>query len=53
LIEKVFDFTSYVPKDSFDITPSRLGLEMYERCKAGRIEPQSPPGESKSAHPSR
>jgi hypothetical protein len=36
LIEKVFDFTSYLPTDSFDITPSRLGLELYKRCKAHR-----------------
>jgi len=48
LIEKVFDFTSYVPKESFDITPSRLGLEMYERCKAQRIQPHSPLEESES-----
>ena len=37
LIEKVFDFTSYLPMEKFDITPSRLGLELYKRCKAERI----------------
>jgi PilZ domain len=37
LIDKVFDFTSYLPTEKFDITPSRLGLELYKRCKAERI----------------
>lgn len=32
LIDKVFDFTTYLPKDSFDITPSKLGLELFTRC---------------------
>ena len=39
LIDKVFDFTSYVPMDNFDITPSRLGLELYHRCKGDCISP--------------
>ncbi len=37
LIEKVFDFTSYLPTENFDITPSSLGLELYKRCKGERI----------------
>ncbi|MGD1061908.1 MAG: hypothetical protein ABR860_01495 [Terracidiphilus sp.] len=52
LIERVFDFTSYVSTESFDITPSRLGLELYERCKAHRIQPHSLLDESESAQPS-
>jgi hypothetical protein len=52
LIEKVFDFTSYVSTESLDITPSRLGLELYERCKAHRIQPHSPLDEAQSAQPS-
>jgi len=43
LIDKVFDFTSYMPMDSFDITPSRLGMELYERCKGHRIVPDELP----------
>jgi len=41
LIEKVFDFTSYHQADSFDITPSRLGLALYKHCHGNRdkIEP--------------
>jgi hypothetical protein len=35
LLEKVFDFTSYLPKDSFEITPSSLGLELFRICRAG------------------
>ena len=42
LIEKVFDFTSYRDIDSFDITPSSLGLELYKHCHghSERIDPQ-------------
>jgi hypothetical protein len=42
LIQKVFDFSSYVDMDSFDITPSTLGLELYKHCHGarGRIDPQ-------------
>jgi hypothetical protein len=32
LIQNVFDFTSYHDIDSFDITPSSLGLELYKHC---------------------
>jgi hypothetical protein len=42
LIEKVFDFTSYLPTENFDITPSHLGLELYKRCKGERIVAQPP-----------
>jgi hypothetical protein len=52
LIDKVFDFTSYVSTESLDITPTRLGLELYDRCKADRIQPHSPLDESESAQPS-
>jgi hypothetical protein len=45
LLEKNFDFTSYLPAESFDITPTALGLELYERCKGSRIElDTAPPG---------
>jgi hypothetical protein len=33
LLEKVFDFTSYLPKNSFNITPSKLGLELFTLCR--------------------
>ncbi len=41
LIQKVFDFTSYHDMDSFDTTPSSLGLELYKHCHGRRekIEP--------------
>jgi hypothetical protein len=41
LIQDVFDFTSYRPADNFDITPSRLGLELYRRCHGyrGNVDP--------------
>lgn len=39
LIERNFDFTSYLPTESFDITPSKLGLELYRRCLGHRTHP--------------
>jgi hypothetical protein len=44
LTERNFDFTSYLPMDNFDITPSVYGLELYKRCKGDRIEPPLPLG---------
>lgn len=42
LIKNLFDFTSYREIESFDITPSRLGLELYRHChgQAEKIDPQ-------------
>ncbi len=40
-IERVFDFTLYKDADKFDITPSRLGLELYMHCH-GRHEKLDP-----------
>jgi hypothetical protein len=51
LIEKEFIYTSYAPAERFDLTPTRLGLKLYERCKAHRIEPRSPLEESPSTQP--
>jgi hypothetical protein len=36
LLEKLFDFSSYIPVENFDVTPSRLGLELYKRCQGQR-----------------
>ncbi|HEV2484944.1 MAG TPA: PilZ domain-containing protein [Terracidiphilus sp.] len=33
LLEKVVNLTSYIPKDTINITPSHLGLELYGRCR--------------------
>jgi hypothetical protein len=48
LIQKVFDFTSYLPTENFDITPSGLGMELYKRCKGERIVAQPPPDKSEA-----
>lgn len=42
LIQNVFDFTSYRDFDHFDITPTRLAVELYRRChgQRGKIDPQ-------------
>jgi hypothetical protein len=48
LIEEPFVFTLYVTTESLDLTPTRLALDLYERCKADRIQPNSPPEESQS-----
>jgi hypothetical protein len=36
LLERLHNFTSYLPAHGFDITPSRLGIELYLRCKGIR-----------------
>ena len=46
LIERNFDFTSYIPMDNFDITPSSDGLKLYKLCKGDRIEQPPPLGEA-------
>lgn len=33
LLDKNFDFTSYIPTENFDITPAGLGMEVYRKCK--------------------
>lgn len=37
LLDRVFDFTTYLPKDSFNITPSKLGLELFRRCQGNLL----------------
>jgi len=49
LIEKNFDFTSYLPTESFDLTPARLGLDLYEHCKGDYARHYLSEGESKGA----
>jgi PilZ domain len=41
VIQKLFDFTSYHDYESFDITPTSLGLELFKHCHGdrGKIEP--------------
>jgi hypothetical protein len=51
IIEKNFDFSSYLPLESFDITPARLGLELFERCKGHCIKPNLPMDLSAGAQP--
>ncbi len=41
LIEKTFDFSSYSHADSFNVTPSPLGLALYQHCR-GRREKLEP-----------
>jgi hypothetical protein len=36
MIKKVFNFTSYLPLESFDITPSVMGLTLYKHCHGSR-----------------
>jgi hypothetical protein len=43
VLEKNFDFTTYLPTESFDVTPTRIGLELYERCKGSSIQLDSLP----------
>ncbi len=46
LVEKNFDFTSYLPAEDFDITPAQLGLELYKRCKGHLAKAHTPVAES-------
>ena len=41
VIQKLFDFTSYRDFESFDVTPTSLGLELFKHCRGdrGTIEP--------------
>ena len=50
VIRKLFDFTSYRDVESFDITPTSLGLELFKHCHGdrGKIEPHLV--EAASAH---
>lgn len=32
LLDRNFDFTSYIPTENFDITPGRLGIHFYKKC---------------------
>jgi hypothetical protein len=41
ILEKNFDFTSYVTTEAIDITPTRLGLELYERGKGDCVNSDS------------
>jgi hypothetical protein len=50
LIQKLFDFTSYHDFDSFDITPTILGLELYKHCHGHREKPGQHLVESANAH---
>jgi hypothetical protein len=35
LIDRLFDFTSYVETEKFDITPSSMGIDLFRRCRRG------------------
>jgi len=41
LIEETFVYSNYISNGTLDLTPTRKGLELYERCKADRIQPNS------------
>lgn len=36
LVQNLFDFTSYHEADSYDITPTKLGLALYQHCHGSR-----------------
>lgn len=35
VIDRLYDFTSYVETENFDITPSSVGIDMFRRCRRG------------------
>jgi hypothetical protein len=38
LIEETFVYSNYISNGTLDLTPTRKGLELYERCNADRIQ---------------
>ncbi len=49
LLERNFDFTSYIPTENFDITPARLGIEFYRKCKGDHADAESVIGKVEGA----
>jgi hypothetical protein len=49
LVEKNFDFTSYLPAESIDVTPTSLCLELYKRCRGHYAEARSAWAEAEDA----
>lgn len=49
LLDRNFDFTSYIPADNFDITPSRFGLEVYRKCQGHLADAHSVTGKVEGA----
>jgi hypothetical protein len=49
LVERNFDFTSYIPTENFDITPAPLGMELYRKCKGHLADAQSVMGKVEGA----
>jgi hypothetical protein len=35
VLDRLFDFTSYVETDHFDITPNSMGIDLFRRCRRG------------------
>jgi hypothetical protein len=47
VIERLFDFSSYLETEHFDITPSAAGIDLFRRCRPGlscEIVAQEPTG---------
>jgi PilZ domain len=52
VLAKQFDLTSYMPMDTFDITPTRLGLDLFQLCQGLHLKSDISLDLSQSAHPS-
>ncbi len=49
LLDRNFDFTSYIPTENFDMTPSRLGIDFYKKCKGNLADAESVKGKVEGA----
>lgn len=49
LVDRNFDFTSYIPTENFDITPGPLGMELYRKCKGQFADANSVMGKVEGA----
>ena len=49
VLDRLHDFTTYADNDSYDITPSPTGIELFRRCKRGldyQIPVHAPAGDT-------
>ena len=49
LVDRNFDFTSYIPTENFDITPARLGIDFYRKCQGHLADAESVVGKAEGA----
>jgi hypothetical protein len=49
LVDRNYDFTSYIPTEDFDITPSRFGIDVHRKCRGHLADAHSVTGKVEGA----